>query len=275
LTLKEILIIGARAIGSHEAKFLLSHITGYSQIDLIIKSNQPLDKQAKGAFFAALNRRIAKEPLQYILGEWEFMGLKMKTDKRALIPRPETELLVEEALVHINKLNRPANVLDVCTGSGCIAVAIAKLTEASVTAIDISKDALELATENASLHGLNKKIYFLHSDLLQNHKHQTYDIIISNPPYVTKAELANIQPELYSEPILALDGGNDGMDLYRRLIPQSMQYLVSGGILLLEIGPFAVEAIMREAGYDIVQLIKDYSGLARVLVGQKTGGSNA
>ena len=272
--------LNASTIAQHEARLLLSHVTGLNFTDIIINANQPLDEPYKGAFFAAVDRRKAREPLQYILGEWEFMGLTIKTDSRALIPRPETELLVEEALTYIRKLGRPARVLDVCTGSGCIGVAIAKLADATVTAIDISGEALALATENTALHGLTDKIRFIQGDLLSclkkrapqgdslnNLENQTFDIIISNPPYIPTNDLHSLQQELSHEPKTALDGGADGMDLYRRLIPQSLGFLAPGGILLLEIGPPAVEAIMRDTGYGIVRLIKDYAGYPRVLVG--------
>ena len=267
MTLHEALKAAANNIEQREARLLLSHTTGLSLSKIIINSHQPLDEPAKGAFFAAVDRRIAKEPLQYIMGEWEFMGLTMKADPRALIPRQETELLVEEALAHIRKLSPPAKILDMCTGSGCIAVSIAKLADATVTAVDISHKSLSLATENAVLHGLMDKIHFHQGDLFSGLENQTFDIIISNPPYIPAAEIAILQPEIHHEPKTALDGGNDGMDIYRRLVPQSLGYLAPGGKLLLEIGPPEVETIMDEAGYEAIRRINDYAGLPRVLVG--------
>ena len=268
MTLQQIVDIGAEAIGRHEARLLLSHITGQSLTNIILNNTKPLDEPAIGAFFAALERRKAKEPLQYILGRWGFMGLEMLTDPRALIPRPETELLVAEALSFIDKLGRKAKVLDVCTGSGCIAVAIAKLTDADVTAVDISPAALTLAAENAALHRV--QIKFRQSDLFAGLKGQTYDVIISNPPYIPTGELSALQPEIQAhEPMLALDGGQDGLDIYRRLVPASLEHLAPDGALFLEIGPKAVETIMTSAGYGIVRLEKDYAGLNRVLVGAR------
>jgi len=325
--------IGAEAIGKHEARLLLSQSIGLTPTEIILNTNQPLDEPAKGAFLAAVERRKAHEPLQYIIGQWEFMGLPMITDSRALIPRPETELLVEEALKYIHKLiqtaindrqhgvncsdmqSRQIKILDVCTGSGCIAVAIARLADATtvpsenaadsmsiavtgpgpgitITATDISHDALALAAENAALNGVSNKIRFMQCDLLNdfnnrvklvgssnpgnlrenNASHdstpQLFDIIISNPPYIPTAELNTLQPELSHEPRQALDGGPDGLDPYRRLIPQTMKYLAPDGVLLLEIGPPAVEGIMKDAGYGIVRMIDDYAGLPRVLVGR-------
>ena len=268
MTLHEALSIGAEEIGQHEARLLLSHVTGLGLTEIIINNTKPLDETAKGAFFAGIQRRKAKEPLQYILGKWEFMGLEIITDPRALIPRPETELLVEQALAYIRNLNRPARVLDVCTGSGCIAVAVAKLSGAEVAAVDISPAALSLAKENAALH--NVGICFAQSDLFSALTGQTYDVIISNPPYIRTAELDCLQPEIQNhEPALALDGGPDGLDIYRRLVPASMNHLAQGGALFLEIGPPSVETIMLSAGYDIVRLVNDYAGLARILIGGK------
>ena len=269
MTLQEALNMGAEEIGRHESRLLLSHITGLNQSDIIINNTKPLGEPAIGAFLAAINRRKAKEPLQYILGRWEFMGLDILTDTRALIPRPETELLVEKALAHIRALGRPAKVLDVCTGSGCIAVALAKLAGADVTAIDISPAALALATENANLHKVS--IRFMQGDLFDalGGSSPKFDVIISNPPYIPTAELSHLQAEIKEhEPSLALDGGADGLDIYRRLIPASLNFLAPCGVLFLEIGPRAVEAIMLGAGYGIVRIAKDYAGLDRVLMGK-------
>ena len=269
MTQQQALDIGTKAIGQHDARLLLSHITGQSLTNIILNNTKPLDEPAIGAFLAAIERRKAKEPLQYILGRWAFMGLDIITDPRALIPRQETELLVEEALAFIHGLGRRrAKVLDVCTGSGCIAVAIAKLSDADVTAIDISPAALALAAENTALHQAD--IHFLQSDLFAGLDGQAYDVIISNPPYIPTGELTNLQTEIQDhEPMLALDGGPDGIDIYRRLIPASLNHLTPDGALFLEIGPRVVETIMKSAGYGIVRLVKDYAGLNRVLAGQK------
>ena len=267
MTLQEALNLGTGAIGRHESRLLLSHVTGLGLSGILINNTRPLSEPAKGAFFAGIERRKAREPLQYILGRWEFMGLEIITDPRALIPRPETELLVEEAIAHIRGLGHRARVLDVCTGSGCIAVAVAKLADADVTAVDISASALALAAENAALHDVSIK--FMQSDLFGALTGQAYDVIISNPPYIPTAELSHLQPEIRQhEPGLALDGGPDGLDIYRRLIPESLNYLTSGGALFLETGPREAETIMKAAGYGIVRLVKDYAGLDRVLTGK-------
>jgi len=272
VTLQEAQDLGAKAIGRHEARLLMSHVTGLSLHNLLIESTKPLNEPAKGAFFAGIERRKANEPLQYIMGKWEFMGLEMITDPRALIPRPETELLVEEVLRLINERGGQVKVLDVCTGSGCIAVAVAKFAGVDVTAVDISPAALALAAENASMHSVN--IQLVQSDLFDGIKGQPFDVIISNPPYIPTAELGQLQAELTHEPKLALDGGADGLDIYRRLVPASLEYLVPGGALFLEIGPRAVETIMLEAGYDTIRLLQDYAGLDRILKGIKRSKNN-
>jgi len=158
-------------------------------------------------------------------------------------------------------------VLDVCTGSGSIAVAIAKLTGAVVTATDICTNALSLAKENAALH--NVDIRFVQGDLLSGIAPQDFDIIVSNPPYIPTHELATLQPELSYEPKLALDGGLDGMNPYRRLVPEAFNFLTPGGVLLLEIGSPEVEGILQKAGYDMIRLINDYAGLPRILTGRR------
>ena len=267
MTLHDALIIGTKAIGSHETRLLLSHITGlqYAQLN----SQKPLSQKAYGAFLTALNRRKASEPLQYILGTWDFYSLPFITDPRALIPRPETELLVEQALAYINKQSKPVNVLDLCTGSGCIAVAIAKLSNTRVTATDISHDALALASENAKLHSLD--INFIQGDLFENLNAQQFDVIISNPPYIPSNEINQLQADIQNhEPHLALDGGIDGMDIYRRIIPQSLDFLTPGGMLFLEIGPIAVKDIMTNAGYDMISVSQDYAKLDRIISAQKS-----
>jgi len=243
---------------------LLAHITGKNKLQLLLEENIP-EEQAR-VFFNALERRVSGEPLQYILGEWDFYGLTFKVDKRALIPRPETELLVEEVLA----LN-PLRVLDICTGSGCIAVSLAVfLKDAEITAVDISADALALARENAEWHGVAHRVRFVQSDLaggLLREPGQGFDAIVSNPPYIPTGELHGLQTEVRDfEPHLALDGGVDGMDLYRKLLPQAKALLRPGGALFLEIGPGGVGELATAAGFGAVRIKKDYSGLDRVVI---------
>ena len=259
-TIGEALKYAADLVGSRDAMLLLRHVTGESSAYVLLHENKPLPNPA--IFEACVKRRQTGEPLQYIIGQWDFMGKTMRTDSRALIPRPETELLVEEAL----KFLKPGMaVLDLCTGSGCIAAAIAGAGAFHVTAVDISTHALALAREN----GQGLGIHFLQSDLFDA-VNGLFDVIISNPPYITGEEMRCLPPTVRDyEPHLALYGGEDGMDIYRRLIPQSLQHLKPGGALFLEIGPAAVKDTMAASGFKNVCMMQDYAGLNRIVYGVK------
>jgi len=262
-TIGEYLKHAADLLGSRDAMLLVCHITGKTSAQVMLHDNEAMP--GVGEFSSYINRLKQGEPLQYVLGKWDFMGCELRVDSRALIPRPETEQLVEEALMFIAHAPTSANVhiLDLCTGSGCIAVAIARAGEYNVTAADISKEALSLAKENGAGLGIN----FIQSDLFNNIQ-GSFDLIISNPPYITTREMAGLSPNVKShEPHLALYGGEDGMDIYRRLIPDSLKLLKPGGALFLEIGPPAVYDIMVDAGFKNVQLKKDYAGLPRIVYG--------
>lgn len=195
------------------------------------------------------------------------MGLDFWVRPEVLIPRPDTEILVECVLDFI-QTSRPL-VLDLCTGSGCIGIALAHYSAASVTAIDISPQALALAQKNAVLNGVDN-IHFRLSDLFTNlPENQRYDLIVSNPPYIPTAEIAALDEDVrLFEPHTALDGGADGLDLYRRIIQESPSRLRSGGALFLELGDRAgVEALMRQAGFVNITVTRDYAGFERVLSG--------
>jgi release factor glutamine methyltransferase len=255
----------------HEERILLAHITGKTQTQILLNPNEPLPDDQNRAFLDALARREKGEPLQYIIGEWDFYGLTFKTDKRALIPRPETERLVEAVIKETKDTKK--NILDICTGSGCIAITLAVLTPANITATDISPDALSLAKENAALLNVNNRIRFIRSDLadaLTKSESQSFDIIVSNPPYIPTNELPFLQTEVYGyEPRMALDGGADGLEVYRRLLPQAYQLLKPGGLLFLEIGPLGVGELAVQNGFENVQILKDYAGLDRIVCTNK------
>ena len=276
MTLAEALRHGADRVGQRDAILLLAHVTGYSKSRIRIYGNEALSEPSRVQYMKCLERRQRHEPVQYIIGKWDFMGLELNVDKRALIPRPETELLVEEALKFIKEITEKrggsqVKVLDVCTGSGCIALAIAHLTDASevsITATDISRDALSLASENATKNRFwQKRQNFIESDLLDKVT-GTFDVIISNPPYILSGDMAGLSETVRGfEPHLALDGGADGMDIYRRLIPQCVKALNPGGVLLLEIGVAEVADLMTDAGFKDVKILRDYAGLERIIIG--------
>ena len=206
----------------------------------------------------AIQRRLSGEPLQYILGEWEFMGLPFRVGSGALIPRQDTETLCETALSWLK--NRPgATVLDLCCGTGCIGVSLGKLDGARVAFADISPDALALAKENARKNGVIGDFY--ESDLLAAVP-GAYDLIACNPPYLTAAEMENCQKELTFEPALALFGGEDGLDFYRRLAAQWEAHVSPGGLLLMEIGYAQGEAV--RGLFPGAKILKDIRGLDRV-----------
>ena len=275
MTIETALCYGIDRIGKRDTGLLLSHITGIRE--LVLYGEKEISADDYERFLSYVKRCESDEPLQYVIGQWEFMGLPFKTDKRALIPRPETELLVEKVLDYIKiishekKIKNPIQVLDVCTGSGCIALAIACLAEhpTVITAVDISGEALSLAKENAeNLKISNERVKFIKSDLLDAVAGEKFDVIVSNPPYILSREMAELSHTVRGyEPQLALDGGVAGLDFYRKIIPQSKKALQCGGALFLEIGPVSVMDLMEDAGFSNIILTRDYAGLERIISG--------
>ncbi|MCL2225167.1 MAG: peptide chain release factor N(5)-glutamine methyltransferase [Defluviitaleaceae bacterium] len=276
VTIGNALAHGAGLINKRDAKLFLSHLTGYSVDGVVLNERNEIPPEKYAMYLEYIKRRQTGEPLQYIIGKWEFMGLPFITDKRALIPRPETELLVEEAFAFIKKISaeeeRPIRALDVCTGSGCIAIALACLLRENleIVATDISPAALSLARENAEKNTpAPEKITFIETDLLEG-VDGDFDIIISNPPYITSGEMATLSPTVRDhEPHLALDGGADGLDIYRRLIPQCKKALRTGGALFLEIGSPEVWDLMEKSGFENINLLHDYAEIERIVTGVK------
>ncbi len=215
----------------------------------------------------ALKKRAEHIPLQYITGEQEFMGLKFKVNSNVLIPRQDTEVLVEEALKRIQPGMR---VLDMCTGSGCIAVSIAKnVPHIEMHAVDISKQALNVAKDNAKLNEVS--VEFERSDLF-DYVTGKYDVIVSNPPYIPTSEIPKLMPEVGSfEPVEALDGKEDGLYFYRKIIAECKDYLNPDGMIFFEIGyeqGADVSALLQEAGFSQVAVVKDLAHLDRVVFGK-------
>lgn len=257
----------------NEAELLFSEVLGCDRANLYLDRDRHLSQEEFVFITSALKRRLKGEPIQYILGKTEFMGLELRVNQDVLIPRPETELLAERALETL-KAASGSRVLDLGTGSGCIAVSLAKhLTHLKIDASDISEKALAIARQNAGLH--NVSINFIQSDLFTSPKFYAhgYDLIISNPPYIAAGEIKGLQPELQFEPAAALNAGPDGLDFYRRIILDCPRYLNQNGLLMLEIGfnqARALEKIFSDAGkLKIIEVIKDYNHIERIIVARK------
>jgi release factor glutamine methyltransferase len=252
-----------------EAELFLEYATGKERVYLHLNRNQNVSKVHQDTYQSYIEDRCQHRPLQHIVGEAEFYGLKFKSDKRALIPRPETEILVEEVLEQW----QPGfhNILDIGTGSGIIAVSLAKhLASAKITAVDKSPEALELAGENIKLHGLNGRISLVQADLfpLENMK---YDCIVSNPPYIPSDQIPGLQPEVSQhEPLTALDGGSDGLDFYRRIAAGLNAHLNQPSLAAFEVGLRQAEKVAeifnRECPKCDISLHKDLAGINRVVM---------
>ena len=230
-----------------------------------------LTQDQQAAYDALVLRRAANEPIQYITGEQEFYGLSLRVTPAVLIPRPETELLVETVLAEVKRagVKSALRILDVGTGSGAIAIALAhNLPSARITAVDLSGAALEIAASNAARHGLTEQIHFIESDLLEELPPDglPFDVIVSNPPYVPAADRASLHPQVRDyEPGVALFAGADGLDIYRRLIPQARAALRPNGLLALEIGHGQKEAVTALlSGWNELRFVDDLQQIPRI-----------
>lgn len=284
IQLKELIVVGENRLKTAgiadakiDAELLLMHQLHYDKRKIFMNWAKPLEEDDCNDYFDLLDRRAAGEPPQYITGEQEFMGIKLMVDPRVLIPRQDTETLVETVLDYTAKRKGSLKVLDLCTGSGAIAISLAvKNQSLKITASDISEDALDVATSNAGSCGVLKRIDFAKSDLFNSFKTgfrgQKFDIIVSNPPYIKSAVLPTLQKEIYEhEPMSALDGGQDGLDFYRRIVTDAPKYLRKGGVLFLEIGYNQAELLKQlievsGAYREDVEVIKDLVGEDRVVV---------
>jgi release factor glutamine methyltransferase len=271
MTIREAQSEAARNIDARDAQRLLMHLLARDRAWLLAHGNDELYADTLLHFRSLVRRRAAREPLQYLTGTQEFYGLALRVTPAALIPRPETEGLVEAAQLWLSDRNtdRVLEVADVGTGSGAIAIAIAThVADVRVTAIDTSLPALELARENARTHQCESRIEFLQNDLLSGIAAHTFDAVISNPPYVPAGDSATMQPEVVAhEPQGALFAGDDGLDIYRRLIPQAHHALKPHGLLAMEFGfgqSGALAALLAE-GWENVRFQDDLAGIPRIV----------
>lgn len=252
-----------------DAEILLAHSCGWQRIQLYTNYNQQLTPDQRGRMRDFIQRRARAEPVAYLVGYREFFALDFAVNSSVLIPRPDTETLVREAIEVAKSVNSP-NVLDIGTGSGCVAISIAvNCPNANTTAVDISTDALGVATANAEKHNVTDRVRLLCSDVFKNVPAERFDLIVSNPPYIREDELPTLQADVRDhEPVGALVGGSDGLDIVRRIVTESPAFLAESGHLMLEVdGQQAdpVAQLLTNAGYRDVLIEKDLSGIQRVV----------
>ncbi len=258
-----------------EAEYLMQALLGITRVELFLHGERPLSMVETSAYQTMLNRRLEHEPLQYIVGRVEFWSRDFQVTPDVLIPRQETEFVLERILSLVRRQCPDCrHILDMGTGSGVIADVLAAELDCLVVAVDCSSAALEVAAANINRHQLQDKISFICSDLFAelNNRRQ-FDLIVSNPPYVAESEKKDLHSEVIEyEPASALFAGSDGLDCYRRLIPESVDYLRPGGWLCLEIGATqggVVMNMMQNSGYKNVVVHADYAGRPRLALGQK------
>ena len=285
LTLEQALTRATGQLSAHQelrptalpdAALLLMHSLQITRATLIAHPERTIDRDQQATYQRLLERRLRFEPIQYIIGETEFYGLALKVTPDVLIPRPETELLVEAVAARLPR-QAPLRIADIGTGSGAIAVALAHLLpQAHVTAVDLSAGALMIAADNARTHRVTCRMICLQSDLLEAFPRepdqtQSFDAIVANPPYIPDAERPALHPQVHDyEPAQALFAGEDGLDIYRRLVPQALLHLKAGGLLALEIGHGqrkAIAALLN--GWHEVEILPDLQQIPRVVLARK------
>ncbi|MCL2865297.1 MAG: peptide chain release factor N(5)-glutamine methyltransferase [Lachnospiraceae bacterium] len=286
MTLKEAYQYGQaalKAVGNEayhlDAFYLLEHVSGKSRAQYYLHENQELGDQKQKVYQGLICKRAKGIPLQHLLGVQAFMGLTFQVSPHVLIPRQDTEVLVETALgivketLHSYDNNKPFRILDMCTGSACVILSILHYVQKDFVlgvGVDISEKALEVARQNKESLGI--KVDLIQSDLFEQMQ-DTYQMIVSNPPYIKTAEIESLSVEVREhDPMLALDGKADGLFFYRKIVKQSFVYLEPGGYLIFEIGSeqgIAVKQFMKEAGFGKIEVIKDLAGRDRVVLGRK------
>ncbi|MGH7459697.1 MAG: peptide chain release factor N(5)-glutamine methyltransferase [Longimicrobiales bacterium] len=259
--------------GRLDAELMLAEVLGISRLQVYTQFDRPIDEQQLERYRSLVRRRLKREPLQYILGHTGFRKLDLRVDRRALIPRPETEILVEHVLRWLGRRGAAAVVLDLGTGSGAIALSLAQEARVHVVATDAAPEALALAAENAQRLGLAERIEFRAGALWQAlEPAATFDAIVSNPPYVADSEAAALMPEVRDwEPAQALFAGSDGLSVLRAIVSGAAAFLKPGGLLALEVGATQraiVRDEMRSAGYTNIRIEKDLAGRERAVLAE-------
>ena len=250
-----------------DARLLLEEVCGTDHNTLLCHGDREVSEAEEEQYRKALEQRAVHVPLQHLLGYQDFMGLRFQVNEHVLIPRQDTEILVEEAMRYLHDGMR---ILDLCSGSGCILLSLLHYSnDCEGTGVDISKEALQVAALNAELLGI--KADFLKSDLYEKVTGK-FDLLVSNPPYIERKVIPTLMEEVREyDPYIALDGGEDGLDFYRRIIGGAQDYLKRGGQILMEIGSGqaqAVSELLREAGFKEIDVCRDFAGLDRVVSGR-------
>ncbi len=239
-----------------KARMLMQFILNVPRQYIIVNDMQDISEDIQKEYFKAIEQLKQNIPIEHITNQKEFMKLNFFVNKNVLIPRQDTEILVEEVIDIAKKINAK-KILDLCTGSGAIAISLAKyIPQSQITATDISEKALKVAKKNSVMNYVDNQITFIESNLFQNIKKEKYDMIVSNPPYIKREELKKLDKQVQKEPTIALDGGYDGLDFYRKIINQSYEYLKYKGFLCLEIGYDQKE--------DVIDLIKEVGNFTQI-----------
>ena len=256
-----------------DAEYIFAYVLGVKRISLMLNFDEEISEENKNLIRQYIVRRGKyREPLQYIVKEWEFYGYPIKVDGRVLIPRQDTEILVEQCIFLMKEKENP-KILDIGTGSGAISIALAKeLPESEVLGLDVSDDALKMAVINRELNNVSN-LKFLKSNVFQHVREKNYDLIVSNPPYIPVEEYNELMPEVKEyEPRMALTDGGDGYYFYKKISEESVNYLKNGGYLAFEVGynqGETVSQLMEKNGFQIIGRVADYGGIERVIIGRK------